>query len=49
MDFCRSYTMVCYDNLRMWRLMGVEIDPITTNKKTNVTNNKVTNKTFFFI
>jgi hypothetical protein len=37
MDFCRAYTMVCYDNLRMWRLMGVEIDPITTNQKTNVT------------
>ena len=37
MDFCSAYTMVCYDNLRMWRLMGVEIDPITTNKKTNVT------------
>jgi len=37
MDFCRSYNMVCYDNLRMWRLMGVEIDPITTNLKTNVT------------
>ena len=37
MDFCRAYTMVCFDNLRMWRLMGVEIDPITTNQKTNVT------------
>ena len=37
MDFCRSYNMVCYDNLRMWRLMGVEIDPITTNLKTNIT------------
>jgi hypothetical protein len=36
MDFCRSYTMVCYDNLRMWRLMGVEIEPITSNHKTNI-------------
>jgi hypothetical protein len=28
LDFCRRYTMVSYDKLQMWRLMGTEIVPL---------------------
>jgi len=33
MDFCRNYSMISYDNLRMWRLMGTEFTPIQSTVK----------------
>jgi hypothetical protein len=35
MDFARNYAMVSFDNLRMWRLMGIEFTPLQNVKKTN--------------
>ncbi|WP_353083286.1 hypothetical protein [Flavobacterium sp.] len=36
MDFCRQYSMVSFDNLKMWRLMGTEFKslPSTSKNKT---------------
>ena len=36
MDFCRQYSMVSFDNLKMWRLMGTEFRslPIVSKNKT---------------
>ncbi len=35
MHFARNYSMVSFDNLRMWRLMGTEFTPLITTQKTN--------------
>jgi hypothetical protein len=36
MDFCKNYSMVSYDNLRTWRLMGTEFTPLQNTVKNSV-------------
>jgi hypothetical protein len=36
MDFCKNYSMVSYDNLRTWRLMGTEFTPLPNTAKNRV-------------
>ena len=35
MDFCRQYSMVSFDNLKMWRLMGTEFSSLPIISKNN--------------
>ncbi|MDP2385641.1 MAG: hypothetical protein Q8M29_04670 [Bacteroidota bacterium] len=36
MDFCRSYSIVSYDNTWLWRLMGTEFTPVQAARKSGM-------------